>query len=731
MLIAPLPPNESARLALLRGLQLLDSEPEEIFDRVTRLLARVLDVPIALVSLVDSERQWFKSRVGLDACETSRDLAFCAHAILDTKPLVVPDAREDLRFFDNPLVADGPLIRFYAGVPLYSADGLGLGTLCAIDTKPRQLSPADLQALIDCADIVRRELLQREVLLATRQETDISQRALAASQTHLHAVFEQAAVGMARVGLDGSFLQVNRKLCEIIGYNETELMALNFQQITHADDLDSDLDLLQQTLAGQRNQYMLEKRYIRKSGELMWINLTVSLARDSAGNPDYFISVIENIDARKEAETALQTWRLNLEHEVDERTRQLRAVLVNSPDAYLSIDENGNIIDWNPQAENTFGWSADEALGQRMSELLVSPKARPAHQRGREFLSTLKQQPTLSQRSEFIAIGRDGNEFPVEMSLCVLPSESGIRFSAFLRDIRERKQAETALRRSREQIRAIADNVPAMIAYINKDLTYGFVSAGYRTLAQVEPGTMIGKTHLEVFGEEEMALVEAYYRRALAGEQVEFEVHDPRFEKFWQTRLQPDIKDGQVLGFFSIASEVTGIKHAEMAYRREAHLDLLTGLPNRRALTEHLRESLIRCDRSARALGVLFLDLNRFKRINDDYGHEVGDDLLRQFAERLGRVVRRSDMVARLSGDEFVIVIESLAGGCADAQMLAQKIKDNLAEPFLLAGQQEQIGASIGVVLHNPGDDNTVESLLAAADKSMYENKRAPSHLAV
>lgn len=731
MLIAPLPPNESARLALLRALQLLDSDPEEIFDRVTRLLARVLDVPIALVSLIDSERQWFKSRCGLDASETSRDLAFCAHAILDTKPLVVADAREDLRFFDNPLVTDGPKIRFYAGVPLFSAEGLGLGTLCAIDTKPRQLSPEDLAALIDCADIVRRELLQREILLKSRHETDMNQRALAASQTHLYAVFEQAAVGMARVGLDGRFLQVNRKLCEIVGYSETELMALDFQQITHPDDLGGDLDLLQQILAGQRDQYMLEKRYFCKGGETVWINLTVSLARNGEGNPDYFISVIENIHARKEAEAALQALRLNLEHEVDERTRQLRSVLIHSPDAYLSIDENGKILDWNPQAENTFGWSAAEALGRRMGELMVSPKSRTAYEREIGFLLEMGQHSALSQRVEFTAIDRNGLEFPVEMSISVLPSESGLRFSAFLRDIRERKQIESALRRSREQIRAIADNVPAMIGYVNNDMTYGFASAGFRTLIQMEPGTMIGKTPAEILGAEAAAEVEPFYNRALTGERVEFELKGAQSERFWHTRLEPDIKDGQVLGFYAITSEVTGFKLAEMTYRREAHLDVLTGLPNRRALTERLREALIRSDRSAQALGILFLDLNRFKRINDNYGHEVGDDLLRQFAERLGRVVRRSDMVARLAGDEFVVVIESLTGGWSDAHRLAQKIKDNLVEPFLLAGQLEQVGASVGVTVHKPGDDNTVESLLADADKSMYENKRTRDHLAV
>ena len=129
MSAAPLPPDEAERLALLHALALLDSPPEPALDRITRLAARLLNVPIALVSLIDRDRQWFKSRVGLDATETPRDQAFCAHAILQTAPLVVGDATQDPRFLDNPLVTDAPGIRFYAGVPIRTSGGVALGTL--------------------------------------------------------------------------------------------------------------------------------------------------------------------------------------------------------------------------------------------------------------------------------------------------------------------------------------------------------------------------------------------------------------------------------------------------------------------------------------------------------------------------------------------------------------------------------------------------------------------------
>jgi diguanylate cyclase (GGDEF)-like protein len=154
----PKPIDEAKRLRALHELQILDTVEDERFDRVTRIAARLFDVPIALVVLLDEERQWFKSRQGLTACETSRDVSFCGHAILELQTLVVNDALQDPRFHDNPLVVGEPNIRFYAGHPLRSADGSRVGTLCIIDRKPREFSTADAQMLADLAAMVEKEL---------------------------------------------------------------------------------------------------------------------------------------------------------------------------------------------------------------------------------------------------------------------------------------------------------------------------------------------------------------------------------------------------------------------------------------------------------------------------------------------------------------------------------------------------------------------------------------------
>lgn len=158
---APLAYNENARLANLRHYQILDTLPEKTFDSITNFAARYFDVPIAVISLVDQDRQWFKSIIGLDVCETDRDSAFCAYAILDTRPMIVQDAKLDSRFLDNRLVTGAPFIRFYAGVPLITLENHCIGTLCLIDTKPRTLSAVQTDKLAQLAQTVTSRLVLR------------------------------------------------------------------------------------------------------------------------------------------------------------------------------------------------------------------------------------------------------------------------------------------------------------------------------------------------------------------------------------------------------------------------------------------------------------------------------------------------------------------------------------------------------------------------------------------
>ncbi|MEM1436443.1 MAG: sensor domain-containing diguanylate cyclase [Pseudomonadota bacterium] len=169
------PIDEADRLTDLQQLNVLDTEAEERFDRFTRLAQHMFSVPIALVSLVDANRQWFMSRQGLDACETGRDISFCGHAVLQDQPLVIEDTLEDPRFHDNPLVTDAPHIRFYAGAPVRGPAGHQIGTLCLIDRVPRTFSQQDVNALTDIAALVSNELNAVQMAM-TDELTGLSNR---------------------------------------------------------------------------------------------------------------------------------------------------------------------------------------------------------------------------------------------------------------------------------------------------------------------------------------------------------------------------------------------------------------------------------------------------------------------------------------------------------------------------------------------------------------------------
>jgi signal transduction histidine kinase len=207
LLPAPIPDNEAQRLAALQRYCVLDTVPEPAFDRLTHILQHVLQVPTVLVSLVDSERQWFKSRVGLDAVETPRDISFCGHAVFHRIALIVPDATKDPRFADNPLVA-GPLgLRFYAGAPLITSDGFALGTLCAIDYVARPApTEAQLDVMAKLADAVVAAL-----------ELRASAHVLEARARLSHVLGQLAAIAHHAIDMTAVFEPILAELCAFTG----------------------------------------------------------------------------------------------------------------------------------------------------------------------------------------------------------------------------------------------------------------------------------------------------------------------------------------------------------------------------------------------------------------------------------------------------------------------------------------------------------------------------------
>lgn len=318
-----MPANEPSRLLALQSYDILDSGTERRYDDITLLASQICDAPMAVISLIDEHRQWFKSKVGLDGTETPRKLAFCAHTIVQPdRMLTVDDARLDPRFADNPFVTGDPYVRFYAGAPLVSADGHALGALCVVDRRPRQLRPEQQEALQALSRQVMALFEERRTSAALRG----AMQALTRSETLFREAYENAPIGMALVSPTGEWLRVNPPLCDMLGYTAEELTRTNFQALTHRDDLESDLRHVQQVLAREIRTYQMEKRYLHKGGHIVWAQLNVSMVWDGP-RPLYFVAHIQDISERKTIERAKAEFLTMVSHELRTPVTALRGAL--------------------------------------------------------------------------------------------------------------------------------------------------------------------------------------------------------------------------------------------------------------------------------------------------------------------------------------------------------------------------------------------------------------------
>ena len=298
-----IPADEAERLVSLHRLGLLDTQPSAAFDGVTRLAAAALRVPLLLVALVDQNRVWYKSRVGLTLRESPRMGSFCAQAILQREPLSVRDASSDPRFAKNILVSGPTRIRAYLGIPLFTRDRQPVGTLCALDTEAREFGEVERVVLSEFAKIAEELLASQEVL---SKSDGVLQYAMEREKL-FRETFEQAAVGIVHTSLHGAILRTNQRACSVLGYSATELRELSFRNITHPDDFAKNVIEFKRALSGEIESYRLEQRLRCKNQSYLWAAVSVTLKRTASRQADYSIVVIDDLSVQKQAEAdALQ-----------------------------------------------------------------------------------------------------------------------------------------------------------------------------------------------------------------------------------------------------------------------------------------------------------------------------------------------------------------------------------------------------------------------------------------
>lgn len=447
MQIPLLPANETERLEALRALNLLDTAAEARFDRLTHLATQLLDMPIALVSLVDAKRQWFKSRQGIDATETARDISFCGHAILGDETFVVNDATQDPRFADNPLVAGAPDIRFYAGRPLKTTQGLRVGTLCLIDKKPRQLTPAQLAVLDALAELVEREFqladlerARKEIFNATR-EWAATQQALQQAQRWNQTIIDHAASSIIATDPQGAITVFNHGAERLLGYDAQEVVGKVTPAVIHdpqevvqrAAELSKELGkpiepgfdtfVAKPRLLGVADEH--EWTYIRKDGGRVPVHLSVTALRDAEGTITGYLGIASDISERKAAQAALVQFKGTLD-----RTRD--CVFMFDPVTLKFFYVNRGAME-------QVGY--DEATLLQMHPYDIKPAF--SKEQFCDMIAPLLRGEKESLNFETVHRHRDGTDIPVEIMLqYIAPADEQARFVAVVRDISERREVD-------------------------------------------------------------------------------------------------------------------------------------------------------------------------------------------------------------------------------------------------------------------------------------------------
>ncbi len=543
--------------------------------------------------------------------------------------------------------------------------------------------------------------------LRTRAAREHAEAAARENERRFELTFDYAAVGILHISLDRRILLANRKFLSMSGYALDELQQLpSVGDISHPDDLNGDGDLEQRLLGGEIDTYASERRYVSKLGRVIWTRQTTSLAR-SAGSPQYYIRVIEDVTQTK----------LNEE--------RYRAMFENAAVGITRVGLDGVLVDVNQKFCSMLGYARGELIGKAVKDVTYPDD----FGQGAQFRAGVIEGEMLSAIGEKRFVCKNGAIIWARRTMSVARDDTGKPqyVISVVEDISERKRAEDALRTSEETLRATFSQAGVGIIITSPDHRYLQVNDKYCDMVGYTREELLDMSNTEVLSPGDVSDVIENRRKLICGE-LQTVTHERQLRRkdgsmIWVNHATSLARgqNGEPRHFITVAEDISERKRAEERLTQLAHFDVLTGLPNRMLFYDRLKHGLAQAKRNTWELGVMFIDIDRFKNINDTLGHAIGDSLLQQVALRLSGSVRSGDTVGRLGGDEFGVVLSTLTSG-DDAALLAQKIITSFSDPFSLNNTDVYVTASIGITIY-PDDATDQDALIKNADIAMYRAK--------
>ncbi|WP_053081828.1 EAL domain-containing protein [Methylobacterium aquaticum] len=700
--------REGERLEPLHRLAAVGTEPEAQFDAICRVLRRVFDAPIALVSLVEHDRVWFKAQCGLEVENAPRDVAVCAHTILSDDVLVVEDLTRDARFRDDPLVTRETGFRAYAGVPLVLAPGLRVGALCVIDTQARTFSQEQIDQLRDLGEVVVAQLRDYE----TRRARTSVEHDNAEIVSVLNATLENMDQGLMMVDEFDVIRVCNGRAMAMLDLPAEMMRAQpTFAQVRQyqldQNEFRRSPDLMRQWVANsglEQRHHVYERE--RSNGQILEIR-TVPLTRGGA------VRTYSDVTERRRAE-----------QQVTASEARYRALADGLPQMVWIIRAcDGELLYRNVRFTEYYG------------EIGTSRAARVA-----------RNHPADAERvaTEWAQCIAEGCSFDVEVrlrrhdgvyrwhKLVSLPVRKGdeiVEFLATALDIEDIVCAREALRVTTDRLRLAQE--AAGVGLFEWNLLDGstLLSPEALRLFNFPEDRTTPVTRAEwsaAIHHDDLAILAVETERAIAtGEtfRIEYRIPLPDGSDRWIMSMgRVSVDQGwRAVRMIGISIDVTERKQAEARIAHMARHDGLTDLPNRALFRERVEQRLGEIRRHRGHCVLMLLDLDAFKAVNDSLGHLAGDALLCEVARRFRATLRIEDTVARFGGDEFAILL----GGALrleGVKSLAERLIEVVRQPIWLDGQQVGIGVSIGIAI-GPEHGQDTESLLRHADLALYRAK--------